>query len=73
MGKMANRAVICECLLEEAKNDQDICVVVSDSRGSASLTPFTKARFGWHQCRTCKCWEKALCGKSGKFSNNEKY
>lgn len=43
MGKMANRAVICECLLEEAKNDQDICVVVSDSRGSASLTPFTKA------------------------------
>lgn len=43
MGKMANRAVICECLLEEAKQDQDICVVVSDSRGSASLTPFTKA------------------------------
>ena len=43
MGKMANRAVICECLLEEAKNGQDICVVVSDSRGSASLTPFTKA------------------------------
>lgn len=43
MGKMANRAVICECLLEEAKTDQDICVVVSDSRGSASLTPFTKA------------------------------
>lgn len=42
MGKMANRAVICECLLEEAKTDQDICVVVSDSRGSASLTPFTK-------------------------------
>ena len=43
MGKIANRAVICECLLEEAKTDQDICVVVSDSRGSASLTPFTKA------------------------------
>lgn len=43
MGKMANRAVICECLLEEAKKDPNICVVVSDSRGSASLTPFTKA------------------------------
>lgn len=43
MSNMANRAVICECLLEEAKTDQNICVVVSDSRGSASLTPFTKA------------------------------
>lgn len=43
MGKLANRTVICECLMEEAKTDQDICVVVSDSRGSASLTPFTKA------------------------------
>lgn len=40
---MANRAVICECLMKEAQEDQDICVVVSDSRGSASLTPFTKA------------------------------
>ena len=43
MGNIANRAVICECLLEEAKTDPNICVVVSDSRGSASLTPFTKA------------------------------
>lgn len=43
MGKKANRAVICECLMEEAKTDPNICVVVSDSRGSASLTPFTKA------------------------------
>lgn len=43
MSKIANRGVICECLIEEAKHDEDICVVTSDSRGSASLTPFTKA------------------------------
>lgn len=43
MGKKANRAVICECLMKEAETDANICVVVSDSRGSASLTPFTKA------------------------------
>lgn len=40
MGKAANRAVICECLRKEAKEDHDICIVVSDSRGSASLKPF---------------------------------
>lgn len=43
MGKQANRAVICECLMEQAKEDNDICIVVSDSRGSASLTPFANA------------------------------
>ena len=40
--KIANRAVICEKLQEFAKTDQKICIVTSDSRGSASLTPFTK-------------------------------
>lgn len=40
MGKIANRAVICEKLLEYAKEDSRICIVTSDSRGSASLTPF---------------------------------
>lgn len=43
MGKKANRAVICECLLEQAEKDKDLCIVVSDSRGSASLTPFANA------------------------------
>lgn len=43
MSKMANRAVICECLMEEAKHDDKVCIVVSDSRGSASLTPFANA------------------------------
>lgn len=40
MNKIANRQVICEVLMEHAKTDQDITVLCSDSRGSASLTPF---------------------------------
>lgn len=38
----ANREVICEKLIEFSKDDERICVVTSDSRGSASLLPFTK-------------------------------
>ena len=38
--KIANRKVICDVLLEHAKEDKDIVVLCSDSRGSASLTPF---------------------------------
>ena len=40
MNKISNRQTICEVLLEKAKDDKDIVVVCSDSRGSASLTPF---------------------------------
>ena len=40
MSRISNRAVICEKLLEYAKKDSQICIVTSDSRGSASLTPF---------------------------------
>lgn len=40
--KIANRAIICEKLQEFAKDDERICIVTSDSRGSASLTPFAK-------------------------------
>lgn len=40
MNKIANRAVICEELIKKAEFDKDICVVVSDSRGSASLSKF---------------------------------
>ena len=38
--KIANRKVICDTLLEAAANDKDVVVLCSDSRGSASLTPF---------------------------------
>ena len=38
--KIANRKVICDVLMEHAKTDKDVGVLCSDSRGSASLTPF---------------------------------
>ena len=37
---VTNRKVICDCLLENAANDRDIVALCSDSRGSASMTPF---------------------------------
>ncbi len=38
--KIANRAVICEELTHAAERDRNVVVLCSDSRGSASLTPF---------------------------------
>lgn len=43
MNKIPNRQVICDVLMEQAQNDHDIVVLCSDSRGSASLTPFANA------------------------------
>lgn len=43
MNKITNRQAICDTLLEAAKEDPNIVVLCSDSRGSASLTPFAKA------------------------------
>lgn len=43
MNKIANRAVMCEVLMERAKRDPDLVVLCSDSRGSASLAPFAQA------------------------------
>lgn len=40
--KIPNRKVICDVLLLEAQNDKSIVVLCSDSRGSASLTPFAQ-------------------------------
>ncbi len=40
MNKIANRVAICETLMAKAENDRDIVVLCSDSRGSASMTPF---------------------------------
>ncbi len=41
--KIPNRQAICETLMEHAKNDRDIVALCSDSRGSASMTPFFDA------------------------------
>lgn len=43
MNKIPNRQAICEVLMEKAKDDRDIVVLCSDSRGSASLAPFANA------------------------------
>lgn len=43
MNMIANRAVICKVLMERAEDDRDIVVLCSDSRGSASMTPFADA------------------------------
>lgn len=40
---VANRKGICDVLLEHAKMDKQITVLCSDSRGSASMTPFADA------------------------------
>lgn len=40
MNKITNRQVMCESLIAAVQNDSDICVLTSDSRGSASLTKF---------------------------------
>lgn len=39
---IANRQAMCEVLVEEAKQNADIVVLTSDSRGSASLVEFAK-------------------------------
>ena len=41
--KIPNRQAICEVLMENVKTDKDIVVLCSDSRGSASMTPFADA------------------------------
>ena len=41
--KIPNRQAICETLMEHAKFDRDIVALCSDSRGSASMTPFFDA------------------------------
>ena len=43
MNKITNRQTICDVLMEHAAADKDIVVLCSDSRGSASMTPFFNA------------------------------
>ena len=41
--RLANKQMICKVLMEAAKEDEDIVVLCSDSRGSGSMTPFADA------------------------------
>ena len=43
MNKIPNRQAICETLMAHAKEDRNIVALCSDSRGSASMTPFFNA------------------------------
>lgn len=43
MNKTANRVEMCSVLMERAAEDRDVIVLCSDSRGSASMTPFAEA------------------------------
>ena len=40
MNQIPNRQAVCEVLIDKAKDDKDIIVLCSDSRGSASMTRF---------------------------------
>ncbi len=42
MNTITNRQAICDTLMKAAKQDLDIIVACSDSRGSASLSPFAE-------------------------------
>ncbi len=42
MNTVHNRKIICDVLMENARSDKDIIALCSDSRGSASMTPFFK-------------------------------
>lgn len=42
MNKITNRQTICDVLLAHAEADHDIIALCSDSRGSASMTPFAE-------------------------------
>lgn len=41
--KIPNRQAICDTLMEAAQADRNVLALCSDSRGSASMTPFFKA------------------------------
>lgn len=43
MNKIPNRQAICDVLMKQAASDRNIVVLCSDSRGSASMTPFAEA------------------------------
>lgn len=80
MNKIANRQVICETLMEQVKEDKSIVALCSDSRGSASMTPFFNAypensvEIGIAEqnlvsisAGMAKCGKKPFCFSPGKF------
>ena len=74
MNKIPNRQAICEVLMEQVQTDKDIVVLCSDSRGSASMTPFAdtypdncRTEISQHFRRSCKMRQEAVCSITGMF------
>ncbi|MDE7312802.1 MAG: transketolase family protein [Eubacterium sp.] len=86
MNNIPNRKAICDVLLEQAKADKEIVVLCSDSRGSASMTPFFDA-FPEQAVETgiaeqnlvsisagmAKCGKKAFCFSPASFLSTRSY
>lgn len=86
MNKIPNRQAICETLMERAKTDRDIIVLCSDSRGSASLTPFFDTYSGQSvevgiaeqdlvgiAAGMASCGKKAWCASPASFVSTRSY
>ena len=83
MGKTANKQMICEVLMEAAKEDHDIVALCSDSRGifytvcrhlsgAVCRNRNRRAESGKHCSRTGKMRKEILCGFSGMLSFDKK-
>lgn len=86
MNKIPNRQAICETLMEKVKEDKSIIALCSDSRGSASMTPFFNA-FPENCVETgiaeqnlvsisagmAKCGKKPFCFSPASFVSTRSY
>ncbi|MBS6722080.1 MAG: transketolase family protein [Clostridiales bacterium] len=86
MNKVPNRQAICETLMEKVKEDKSIIALCSDSRGSASMTPFFNA-FPENCVETgiaeqnlvsisaglAKCGKKPFCFSPASFISTRSY
>lgn len=86
MNKIPNRQAICETLMEKVKEDKSIIALCSDSRGSASMTPFFNA-FPENCVETgiaeqnlvsvsaglAKCGKKPFCFSPASFISTRSY
>ena len=86
MNKIPNRQAICETLMEKVKEDKSIIALCSDSRGSASMTPFFDAfpentvEVGIAEqnlvsisAGLAKCGKKAFCFSPASFLSTRSY
>ena len=86
MNNVPNRKAICDVLLEKAKDNRDIVVLCSDSRGSASMAPFfegypaqsvevgiAEQNLVSISAGLAKCGKKAFCFSPACFLSTRSY